>query len=153
MSKQCVKCKAKCCKYFSFEIDAPDEYDEFEDIRWYLCHQDVTVHVDDGDWFISIDNRCKWLGPDDRCINYEDRPIICRKYTQTTCDDSSDEYGYDQLFEKPEQLEAYARKTLGQAAFEQARAKFRAKYEPKKPAVTLAKTRKKSARVRKPGKK
>ena len=46
----CTRCGARCCNYFCFEIDEPDEFDEFENIRWFLCHEGVSVHIDDGDW-------------------------------------------------------------------------------------------------------
>ena len=45
MSKTCQECGAKCCRYFCFEIDEPDTYEEFENVRWYLCHEHVAVHV------------------------------------------------------------------------------------------------------------
>ena len=123
MSKTCVECGAKCCKYFCFEIDEPDDYDEFEDIRWFLFHEGVTVHIDDGDWFIHIENKCKMLGPDNRCMAYETRPSICRKYDPAECDHTGGDYGYDKHFKTPEEVEKYARETLGEAAFERARAK------------------------------
>ncbi len=124
MSKTCVECGAKCCRYFSFEIDEPDDYDEFEDIRWFLMHEGVSVHIDEGDWFISIDNRCKMLGDDNRCQAYEIRPSICRKYDAAECDHTGGDYGYDEHFKTPEQIDAYARKTLGAKVFDLERAKI-----------------------------
>lgn len=129
MGKTCQECGAKCCKYFSFEIDEPDTYEEFEDVRWYLCHEDVSVHIDEGDWYISIQNRCEMLTKNDRCRMYEDRPLICRKYSPDGCDHTSGDYGYDALFETPEALAKYARKKLGKSAYERAEAKARAKAE------------------------
>ena len=123
MSMTCVECGAKCCRYFCFEIDEPDDYDEFEDIRWYLMHEDVTVHIDEGDWFISVANKCKMLGPDDKCLAYETRPNICRKYDPDNCDHIGGDYGYDEHFKTPEEIEKYARKILGKATFERERAK------------------------------
>ena len=123
MSQTCVECGAKCCKYFCFEIDEPDSFEEFEDIRWYLCHEGVSVHIDEGDWYISIANRCKMLGPDNTCMGYDTRPNICRKYTPDRCDHSGDDYDYDEHFKTPEELEAYARRTLGARKFDRARAK------------------------------
>jgi Fe-S-cluster containining protein len=123
MSKTCAECGAKCCTYFCFEIDEPTDYDEFEDIRWFLMHHDVTVHVDDGDWFIAIGNRCRMLGLDNACTAYETRPTICRKYAPATCDYTSGEYGYDEEFTTAEEIEAYARRALGPAKFDRARAK------------------------------
>jgi len=129
MSKTCQECGAKCCKYFCFEIDEPDDYQEFEDVRWYLCHEGVTVHIDEGDWFISIENRCKMLGPDNRCTIYEERPLICRKYDPSQCDFTGGDYGYDENFTTGEQLEAYARKILGDKEFDKARQKERDKLD------------------------
>lgn len=128
MSRQtCQQCGAKCCRYFCFEIDAPDTYEEFEDIRWFLCHEGVSIHIDEGDWYISIANRCKMLTDDNTCLLYGERPLICRTYSMDNCDHTAGDYGYDALFETPEDLDRYARKTLGRAAYERAKAKARAK--------------------------
>ena len=124
MSETCRKCGAKCCRYFCFQIDEPDDYAEFDDIRWFLLHKDVSVHVDDaGDWYISIANHCKMLGRDNCCKIYETRPTICRKYEMANCDQTGGDYGYDEQFESPEDIDRYARKILGKKAFEKARAK------------------------------
>jgi Fe-S-cluster containining protein len=133
MDEQCVKCDAKCCRYFCFEIDEPESYEEFDDIRWFLLHEGVSVHIDEGDWFISIMNRCKMLGADNRCQAYEDRPLICRKYSPDNCDWTSGDYGYDELFETPEQIEAYARKILGKKKFERQKARLQAKCDRRRP--------------------
>ncbi len=109
----CRTCGAKCCTYFCFEIDEPDDLDEFEDVRWYLCHDGVSVHIDEGDWYISIMNRCKMLGENDECTGYENRPLICRKYDLANCDQTKGDYGYDEEFNTPDELEDYARRTLG----------------------------------------
>jgi Fe-S-cluster containining protein len=127
----CSACNAQCCRYFCFEIDEPETFEEFEDVRWYLLHENVTVHIDEGDWYISILNACKELGQDNRCGIYEERPVICRSYSQDNCDATGGDYEYEQLFETPEQLEAYARKTLGDKKYEKARDKARAKLDKK----------------------
>ncbi|MFA6135349.1 MAG: YkgJ family cysteine cluster protein [Phycisphaerae bacterium] len=113
MSLECRACQAKCCRYFCFEIDTPETFNEFEDIRWYLLHEGATVHIDDGCWFIAIANKCRNLGPDWRCTDYENRPTICRTYEQDDCDATPGAYGYEQLFTTGEEIDAYARKTLG----------------------------------------
>ncbi len=123
MSDDCHECGAKCCRYFSFEIDEPDEFSEFEDVRWYLYHEGVTVHIDEGDWYIAIANTCKMLGDDHRCMGYEKRPLICRKYVTENCDHTGGDYGYDELFTTPEQLDQYARKKLGKRTYQKQRSK------------------------------
>lgn len=127
MSKTCKECGAKCCRYFCFEIDEPDDFEEFDDIRWYLLHEGVTVHVDEGDWFIQIENRCRMLADDNSCTAYDARPLICRKYEPENCDHSDGDYDYDEQFTTPEELEAYARETLGAAAYNRAKARALAK--------------------------
>jgi len=128
MSDPCDKCKALCCQYFCFEIDEPDDYDEFEDIRWYLCHEGVSIHVDDDDdWYIQIENKCKMLDENHRCTIYDNRPIICRNYDYATCETNGDDYGYVEEFTTPQQLDAYTRKTLGVRVYEREMVNKRAK--------------------------
>jgi len=123
MDSACSQCAARCCRYFCFEIDKPRDYEAFENIRWFVLHQGVTVHIDEGRWYMAIDNPCKAVGPDNRCTMYESRPMICRTYETDGCDAAGGDYEYDQLFSTPEQIEEHARKALGEAAFERARAK------------------------------
>ncbi len=131
MNGQCKKCGALCCRYFCFEIDEPDSYEEFDDIRWYLCHEGISVHIDEGDWYISIANRCKMLNSKNECTIYEDRPIICRKYEPDSCDFTGGNYDYDEEFTSPEQIDAYAKKVLGKKTYKRQKTKARAKVEKK----------------------
>lgn len=127
MTPPCKTCNALCCQYFCFQIDTPDDYEEFEDIRWYLCHEGVSVHVEEDEtWYIQIENPCKKLDNDNRCVIYEDRPLICRNYGET-CEATGSDYGYLEEFKTPEQLLEYARKTLGKKTFEREMIKYRAK--------------------------
>ena len=131
MSERCIQCGSKCCTYFCFQIDEPDDMAEFEDVRWYLCHEGVSVHIDDeGDWYIHIASRCDKLDASGRCTLYDDRPLICRRYDPDNCDASDHEYDHRHEFNTPEELEAYARKTLGRK-FDKAREKARKKLDKK----------------------
>jgi len=131
MSQTCRKCGAKCCRYFCFEIDEPKAFDEFENVRWFVAHEGISVHVDeDDDWYIAISNECKFLDDEGLCTMYESRPLICRKYSTDGCDFTGDgDYGYKELFTEPAQVETYARKTLGEKKFEKQRAKALAELE------------------------
>ena len=132
MSKRCVECKAKCCTYFCFQIDTPETFEAFEDIRWYLCHGEVSVHIDEeDDWYIQIMNRCNMLGDDYRCKIYEDRPLICRHYSHEKCEGNpevGEDYGYKEEFTTPRELDEYALKTLGKAEYEKEMVTHRAKF-------------------------
>lgn len=129
MSAECLRCGSKCCRYFCFEIDEPDDYEEFEDLRWYLCHEGVSIHIDEGDWYISIENQCKMLGEDGRCTMYENRPLICRKYSLSNCDSSEGGYDYDEEFTMPEEMDVYARGELGEKEYEKQKIKAYKKLE------------------------
>ncbi len=127
---RCIQCQGKCCSYFCLQIDTPTDYDEFEDVRWYLCHRDVNVHVDDeGDWYMQIVNRCQFLDENYACTIYDNRPLLCRKYTDDTCDDTEHGYGYRYEFHTPDELEAYMIERFGREEFERQMIHGRAKHE------------------------
>ena len=130
----CQKCSGKCCRYFALPIETPEDWDDFDDIRWYLCHKDVTVFVDDDDWYLNIKNTCRYLSEEDyRCQNYELRPHICRKYHTDSCDLTGDDYGYELHFTNDKQMEEYMRIKFGPNVFE--------KLEPKKKKVKKKKAK------------
>ena len=109
----CSRCDGLCCKYFALPLSEPTTWGDFDDIRWYLAHDDVSVFVDGGTWYLLVDNRCRFLTPDNRCRIYAQRPRICRRYGDRDCE-YHDEDGsvYDMLFESPEQVWEYAEAVL-----------------------------------------
>lgn len=154
MSDRCIRCGAKCCKYFCFEIDEPDDMAELEDVRWYLCHEGVSVHIDDeGDWYIHLANRCAKLDKNNRCTIYPERPLICRRYDPDNCDESDNEYDHAREFNTPQELEAYARETFGKK-FDKQRDKARRKIDrkaEKKQRKSKKRKRRKQAKTTKMG--
>src|SRR5258706_66956 len=63
-----------CCRYVSIEIDRPTTKRDFDNIRWYLLHKNISVMIDyEGDWLIQFDTPCEWL-IEGRCGHYELRP-------------------------------------------------------------------------------
>ena len=125
VTSACIKCSGKCCRYFALPIDTPEDWDDFDDIRWYLCHHDVTVFVEDGDWYLNVKNTCRYLSEKDfRCRNYDLRPHICRQYDTDNCDLTGDDYGYEMHFLNDKQMEEYMRIKFGPKVFD--------KLEPKK---------------------
>ena len=97
----CEHCAAACCRYIALPIDKPKSGRDYDDIRWYLMHEGVTVFVEEGDWYVQFQTRCKNLGADNLCTIYETRPEICREYEPGECDYSVGTYGYDHLFTHP----------------------------------------------------
>jgi Fe-S-cluster containining protein len=118
----CTECGAICCKYVAIQIDQPTTPRDFDDIRWYIAHQEVWVFVENGDWYVCVDRRCKYLTRDNRCKIYDERPKICRKYGTADCERNGDGDPFDMKFNRPEEIEEYAREY-----FRQKRARARAK--------------------------
>lgn len=110
----CNKCKGLCCRYFALPIETPEDADDFDDIRWYLCHENVSVFVEDDDWYINIDSNCRHLSESDyRCEIYSKRPSICRKYSYKDCDLIEGDYGYELHFTDDKQMEEYIKIKFG----------------------------------------
>ena len=105
---QCGECIGLCCRYVALPIETPEDKEDYDDIRWYLCHEDITVFVEDGDWYINIKNKCKHLNDDDyHCEIYDKRPKICRGYRHKDCDFVEGEYDYELHFTDDKQMEEY----------------------------------------------
>lgn len=119
----CHKCSALCCRYFALQIDTPASVEDFDHVKWYLIHQDTWVWVDDGDWYVQVDQKCRHLGPHNECTIYERRPQICRDYgvreklehpDDPLCDYFTQDVAHDQEFRTLDQLEIYAKRHLAQ---------------------------------------
>lgn len=108
----CSFCAAKCCRYFALPIDKPDDWRQFDFMRWFLLHQYASVFVDNNDWYLLVHTPCKHLNAAHLCGIYETRPQICREYTTERCE-YEELWVYDQYFECPEQVEEYAQALLG----------------------------------------
>ncbi|GIK16241.1 MAG: hypothetical protein BroJett003_12050 [Planctomycetota bacterium] len=109
----CAQCPAACCRYVALPLDKPRTVRDYDDIRWYLMHEGFSVFVEDGDWYVQIESKCKNLRDDNLCGVYETRPQICESYQPGDCDYLGGDYGYDHLFTHPSQLEAYVERKLG----------------------------------------
>jgi len=109
----CEKCAALCCRYIALPLDNPEDVRDYDNIRWYLMHENIVVFVEESQWYIGIFAKCKHLLPNNMCGTYLTRPRICRKYTTDNCDYHGGEYGYEELFTSADQLLQYAEKKLG----------------------------------------
>jgi Fe-S-cluster containining protein len=103
-----------CCRYFALPIETPEDRGDYDDIRWFLVHKGITVFVEDGDWYISIKSKCKYLSEkDNRCRIYGKRPRICRGYSHRYCDYVEGEYDYELHFTSDKQMEEYIKAKFG----------------------------------------
>ncbi len=99
----CVRC-TRCCHHVSLQLDTPEDEADFEDIRWYLLHENVKVFVDGVDWYIEFATPCTKLA-DETCTIHDVRPAICAGYDPDNCERHGDYW--DVLFETPDDLEGY----------------------------------------------
>ncbi|MCK4753201.1 MAG: YkgJ family cysteine cluster protein [Planctomycetes bacterium] len=113
----CDDCTGLCCRYFALPIETPEDKEDYDDIRWYLCHKDITVFVEDDDWYINIKNKCKHLTDSGhKCKIYDKRPKICRGYRTHDCDLIEGEYDYELHFTNDKQMEEYMKIKFGSNA-------------------------------------
>ena len=121
---QCEKCTGLCCRYFALPIETPEDKEDYDDIRWYLCHNDVTVFVEDDDWYVNVKNKCKNLSEKDyRCKIYDTRPKICRGYKTADCDLIEGEYDYELHFTCDNDMAEYMRIKFDNNTIEKKRTK------------------------------
>lgn len=109
----CDRCTALCCRYIALPLDEPKTSSDFDDIRWYLFHENIHVFVDDDVWYVAFATRCKNLADDNRCHAYDTRPRVCRGYDTDDCEFHGTEYRYAHLFTSADQLQRYAEEKLG----------------------------------------
>jgi uncharacterized protein len=108
----CDYCTAKCCRYYALPLDAPEEWADYDSIRWFLLHEGATVFIEDEGWYLMVFAKCKHLQDDNRCGIYDTRPQVCRDYKTDDCE-YEDDWVYDHYFETAEQVGEYAEAVLG----------------------------------------
>jgi Fe-S-cluster containining protein len=92
----------------------------------------MTVFVEDGDWYININNRCRHLSEKDhRCMIYNKRPNICRGYRHGDCDFVEGEYDYELHFTNDTQMEEYIKIKFDNNITEKQKAKKKQKKQKK----------------------
>jgi Fe-S-cluster containining protein len=88
----CTSC-GLCCTYVVVDIDAPTTLDAASTALWYLYHPGMSLYTADGEWMLQFDTRCKFLGADNRCGIYEQRPRVCRDFDERECEVNSEDVG------------------------------------------------------------
>ena len=107
----CAECiPAKCCMYFSIEIDVPKNIKDFDDILWMIAHRDVEIYTKRRRWYLMVKNPCRFYDPSRGCLIYPSRPRICRQHRTDGCEFDED-YAFDKHFRSYEELERYIRKS------------------------------------------
>ena len=101
----------KCCQYITQGITAPRSKEDFEHLLWQVSHQHISVYKDNDGWCLLIDGVCTHLRPNGACGIYENRPQVCRDYSNDYCEfDAPAEEGFDLFFSNYEALLKYCKK-------------------------------------------
>jgi uncharacterized protein len=109
----CEECDGKCCKYVAMEIDTPEELEDFEAIKWYVCHKNVNVFVDeDYIWHLEFLTPCEHFGENNKCKIYSKRPKICQEHSHEECLFHNDDYKEKFVFNKIEDVEKYIKEVF-----------------------------------------
>ena len=108
----CMACGAKCCGSIAIEIESPETEEFRQYIRWYLAHKNVSLFVEDGEWFVEFHTECDKLLPDSSCGVYVNRPKICSDYGydddgDINCHISQYPFDYEHEFHSLEEFDEY----------------------------------------------
>jgi len=106
----CGGCDGKCCRYFALEIDEPTTEEEFENVRWYLCHEGTKVYVEEGVWYLEVQNVCRHLDERNLCRIYPERPAICREHSVENCEFTDCEFDRELEFDDDAAFARYVKK-------------------------------------------
>lgn len=98
-----------CCTYVAIEVETPTTVRRATELLWYLYHDNMSLYESDDEWMVQLETRCRHLGPTLRCGIYENRPHICRGYSEAQCEVNSADEG--RTFYTPEQLLAHLQAT------------------------------------------
>lgn len=111
MHPQCARClPAKCCGYFSLEMDKPRTKRDYDDLLWMLAHQAVSIFIDDGDWFLMVHTPCTMLDTrTNHCTIYETRPQMCREHSVDDCEWHGP-YDFEEHFHTYDELTQWMKK-------------------------------------------
>lgn len=101
----------KCCRYITQQIDTPRKKSEFQVMLWQISHKSVEFYKDSDGWFIMFFTPCEHLDDYGGCGIYENRPDICRDYSNDYCEyDFPAEEGFKLYFKNYNELLTYCRK-------------------------------------------
>lgn len=68
----------------SVPIDEPEDLKDFDDIRWYIAHRDVSVYRKDEQWYTHLHTMCKTscTARSSRLLEPDDGAVILRTWKE-----------------------------------------------------------------------
>jgi len=99
-------CRSRCCRYITVHIPAPRRKAEFDELSWFLLHENISVYFNARRWHLEIRSPCKHLTEQNLCAGYETRPFVCRGYDSDACE-CPDRPKHDLQFDTREEFDAW----------------------------------------------
>lgn len=122
ISGKCSRCIAKCCRYYMVDLPTPRSRLDFDNLGWFLAHENTVLYVEDRKWYLCVRSKCRYLDENNRCTIYENRFQACQDHSDENCEFDS-EYKPDLTFTTPEQLASYAEKRFSRMGRKKAKRK------------------------------
>lgn len=105
----CHRCD-ECCRYIATEIDKPTAKRDYQNLIWFLLHENVGVYIDfDNDWYLEFKTPCKAL-KNNLCSIYNERPQMCREYNQADCTNYNKSKAEKYYFNDADELKKYLKR-------------------------------------------
>jgi Fe-S-cluster containining protein len=107
---KCQKCDGRCCKYVIVNLDDPEDNDDWEELKWFLCHENIFVFIDhEDDWCVEFRTPCKFQDPKtNMCTIYDDRTAMCHQHDPENCEvHGAGEHYWKKAFYTKEDIEKY----------------------------------------------
>jgi len=79
-------CQGRCCRYITVQIKAPRLKADYDEIGWFLAHENISVYFYGRRWHVEMRTPCKHLDGSNLCTIYESRPLVCREYDTEACE-------------------------------------------------------------------
>ncbi len=100
-----------CCSYTTEQLETPRSIVDFDHILWQISHENIQVYKDEDGWYLLINNKCQHLQVGGGCGIYEQRPMVCREYSNDYCEyDEPATKGFELFFENYDAFLKYCNK-------------------------------------------
>lgn len=105
---QCTRlCVARCCTYVALPIDAASSPEEYDNWRWFLMHDGVSIYKSGNRWHLCFQTRCANLTERNLCRIYETRPAVCKDYDPACCEFHDPKAAAETELKSPADLERW----------------------------------------------
>ncbi|MDA8390072.1 MAG: YkgJ family cysteine cluster protein [Gammaproteobacteria bacterium] len=84
---KCGQCPGSiCCTYITQQIPTPRARADFEHMLWQVSHDGIEIYKDEDGWYLLVHAPCHHLQTNGACGIYDERPPVCRAYSNDFCE-------------------------------------------------------------------